>query len=188
MTDRGRLEPRLAFYARHQELIEEWLGVRGDFRRRANKFYRKLPIRGPAETKLEEGQHKARGREWRWVSIEKADGVWKGAALRLEWNDKTTFATGHLRIGIWIGDYEGEEGLPALNELSNSLHTHDPEMGWKGDGSRPWLIYLDRDQMPRPREEYWNDLGGFGSELATFVSERWGTLAKALDALFNERA
>jgi hypothetical protein len=74
-----------------------------------------------------------------------------------------------------------------LKERFNSLTTHDSEMGWQRDGSPPWLIYVDRDRMPRPKEEYWNDLGDYGSDLATFVSERWGTLANALDALFNGR-
>ena len=179
--DANKLEERLAFYARHEEHLEEWFRLRKDFREEASRFYARLD-----EIRLDDRMSDANVRfdnagYYRRLRLFKAewntDGRGDKPCVWLEWNQDSTFADGHLTLGIRC-EPKMSPNQATFRKVVKKLGLTDYDCG---NDSSHWRVYLGRNRMPSPQAEYWKDLTSYRNDLTKFVVGRWVVLSDVVD-------
>lgn len=179
--DANKLEERFAFYARHEEQLEEWFRLRKEFREKASLFYAGLdnirsdPRMVGAIVKFDHGGYYRRlrlfKREW------DADGRGDKPSIWLEWNQDSTFADGHLTLGIRCDS----NAPPSQATFRSALEKSDLTDCELGDDSSAWRVFMGRNRMPPPGAEYWKELSIYRNRLAEFIVGRWIVLSDVVD-------
>lgn len=179
-----RLDPKVVFYLRHREQIDEWLGLQEQAVAEADRFFKSLApaFTGMAATldgkpaafvSLDERKPKLflHLPHWRVRGAE-----YPRVAIGLEWqSSKARFD--QTWAGVWVGEASDTEGGiehaldVALRSAPNLLDGFQRDKGWPA-----W-----RYEAP-PDAEYWNDLPAFGRLLVGSLANHWTRFSTIVDA------
>ena len=181
-------DPRLVFYMRHQNLIEEWAAVADDVRRAAIDFYESLAddLEGVASNLGDEVEVWRREGTWGQVGLHKpswhTDKDNPRVAIALEWYRKNcSFVGGNLTVGVWVNPQApgGKELSAALRERTRNQpgHARFPS------SSAIWPAY--RETPHAQGDHWWEDLAPYRQQLVAAITECWGSLADDIDAVAN---
>lgn len=191
MTFDGNLTEKLAFYARHERLLDEWIALRDEFHAAADGFFSSvLDRRVPRDAVLGRSEFQWQGRRYRQLVLTRnnweSPGDGSQPSVWFEWNDETTFVKGHLMLGVRCNPNTG----PTQQAYRAALkHLRQDAGAWNiGHDKSYWRVSLDRNGLPSPAADYWKDLSGYRDDLAHFICKRWNTLAEAVDIAIGRGA
>lgn len=170
-----KLDPKVIFYLKHQNQIEEWIGLKARASTEADRFFRSL---APDVTQLtqslgtdvkpfislDEAAPKLFLHRTRWLAD---GGEWPRIAIGLEWRISKADFRGSW-AGVWVHK-ELDKGNPlhaaVLKEMAKFPGSMD---GFK---SEPWWPVWRYEEPEDP--EYWNNLMGYGHLLVKRIGEHW---------------
>ncbi len=175
-------DQRIAFYLRHQEMIETWTAVRREVAEFAHRFYLSVSD-NLSELAAASGPDVA---VWVRDGSSSNVGLYKDAwrhngipliAFALEWNARSTFVDGPRIAGLRVGT-DTEQGRSLRPFVGDQVRAIRAERGF-GRRSNMWPAYRD---MPRPAESsYWEELTPFRTILVSEVTAGWAAFADSAD-------
>jgi len=177
-------DERVAFYLKHQALIDTWAAVAADAARDAHRFYLSLAddlsqlagdLDPDAEVWVRDGSYSNVGLyKTPWGSPPGGPLV----AVALEWRkDKTGFRGDYRISGLRI-DWEHPRGKAIRATLGDLVRPHRVSVSFPASSSW-WAAYRP---FPEPEaQEYWKDLRPFRSALVSEVIDAWTAFAGHVD-------
>jgi hypothetical protein len=178
-------DDRVAFYLRHQELIETWHSVRRDATEAAHLFYLSLAA-DLEEIAAEIGPDVGVWvRDGTWSDVGLYRRAWNGddaplMAVTYEWHSKSTFVDGIRFVGLRTHN-EVEKGKSLRPFVGDEVRNIRVTAGF-AKSSATWPAY--RDAATPETESYWDDLTSYRSVLRAGVEEAWTALAEPADRAF----
>ena len=177
MTDRIEDE-RVAFYLKHQRLIDTWAAVRKDAVAAAHSFYVSLvdDLSQLAPGLGSEVEVWSQVGNWSNVGLFHRSWFEAEAPLVLacfEWNNRSTFVDGSRTTGLRIqAEAKGETALrPYIADRIREIRT---ARGF-GQSNSVWPAYR---AAPNPSgDSYWQDLSEHRETLVAEVGAVWGAFA-----------
>ena len=180
--DRIEDEP-VAFYLKHQRLIETWHGVRPAALNAAHLFLLSLhrDLEGLAGELGDDVSAWVRDDRMSLTGLHRES--WAGeseprVSICLEWKPgDTSFVDGLRSSGVRI--HYRAPGGPELRGLIDDQVRHVRSPAGFPETNNWWAA---RRQIPTPTGEYWEDLSPYRRQLVEEVQMAWGLFAPAVDA------
>lgn len=181
-------DPRIEFYLQHQEVIEEWTGLRRDVRHAANDFFSSLvddleevaaEMEGGVDVVFEDPSYPYVGLcRSSWQGEEKAR-----VAVVFEWQrSSTTFTDGWRMLGVRVA--MGEEGGKDLTaEVRHALEPIRKAAGFPNSNNSYWPAW--RHAAAAQGDDYWKDLTPYREALVDEIKECWDAFERAIDEIVS---
>lgn len=182
-----KLDPRIEFYMKHQEQIDEWAKLRDLACREADKFFISLfhaletakpQFPGVPEFEANFDSHWPAASLWRpgWEEVDEGKVAnWIGVCIHFEWvKSKSLFD------GLY-GGVRCHRDNPGATVLRSSLKEHLASGGFKEN--KWWAGYRT---IMEPKEDYFLDLDGFRSDLINEMESVWRTFYPLIDEVVKK--
>ena len=178
-------DPRVEFYLKHQNLIDEWAAVRSDARDEAHRFYLSLfdDLDALAQD-LDSAKAGVTDDNWSRVYLYREEWTQPDAdpiaMVCLEWRH-ATFVDGNRVVGVRI-DASHEAGKALRRRVGDQVRDMRANAGF-GDRSS---YYAASKTPPTPEGEYWTHLSAYRATLVELISDAWDAFAERIDRAFSE--
>ena len=173
-------DPRLEFYLKHQDLIQEWASVGDDVRDSVIKFYESLTTDLQVEAEAIGDQTVVVEKDGSWGHVGLSDFSWflddmPRAAIALEWQRASaSFSGGRLDVGLRVDiDLPGGRDLRAA--VADRVRSKRKDLGFP-KSSTHWPAYTAVPGVTG--SEYWKDLQPYRQQLTALVRSAWDALAE----------
>lgn len=168
-------DPRVAFYLKHREQIEQWAAIAGDVPEIVDRFlrstegnFRELARRLNVHPWLprDESHPKYFLVERSWLASNSEDAR---VAIGLEWRRRdVTFYGNTPYVGVWVNlRREGSQQL--YDTISDRIASMRHQ---KAFGYSKWWPAL-RHVEPESSDAYWEDLTDYGTKLIDEIQDTW---------------
>ena len=181
-------DPRLLFYLKHQELIDEWAAVKDDVRHAAIDFYESLADDLEEQAESIGGDVIVVRKHGGYGYVGLANPAWVGeeearVAIVLEWQrSSASFISGWREVGVRV-----EPSVQGYQELSEAIrgrvHSTRGAAGFPSS-NKIWPAHAAAPGAADP--EYWTDLGSFRHELVSQVRAAWDAFSTDIDGAVQE--